>query len=52
MKDYIGLRRETNTKEIEEEVMFEVTEKASSMIKEFLEKQQGPRAIRILTQPG
>lgn len=32
--------------------MFEVTEKAGSMIKEFLEKQQGPRTIRILAQPG
>ncbi len=32
--------------------MFEVTEKASSVIKGFLEKQQGPRAVRVLLQDG
>lgn len=32
--------------------MFTVTEKAVVMIKDFLEKQQGPSAIRILSQPG
>jgi hypothetical protein len=32
--------------------MFEVTEKAGSMIKDFLVKQQGPRAVRILVQEG
>ncbi len=32
--------------------MFEVTEEAGSMIKNFLEKQQGPRVIRILLQDG
>ena len=32
--------------------MIEVTEKAAEMIKGLLQKQQGPSAIRILTQPG
>ena len=32
--------------------MFEVTEKAGSMIKEFLEKQKTPHTIRILLQAG
>lgn len=32
--------------------MFEVTEKASSMIKNFLKKQQEPHSIRILLQSG
>jgi Fe-S cluster assembly iron-binding protein IscA len=32
--------------------MLEVTEKAGSVIKDFLEKQQGPRAVRILLQDG
>lgn len=32
--------------------MFEVTEKAGSIIKDFLEKQQGPRTVRILLQDG
>lgn len=32
--------------------MFKVTEKAGSMIKNFLEKQKGPNAVRILLQAG
>ena len=32
--------------------MFEVTEKASSMNKNFLENQQEPLSIRILLQAG
>ncbi len=32
--------------------MFTVTEKAASMIKSFLENQQGPCTVRILSQPG
>ncbi len=32
--------------------MFTVTEKAAGMIRDIMEKQQGPRAIRILSQPG
>ncbi len=32
--------------------MFEVTEKAGSMIKGILEKQKGPNIIRILLQAG
>jgi len=32
--------------------MFEVTEKAGSMIKNILEKQQGPNTVRILMQEG
>ncbi len=32
--------------------MFEVTEKASNMIKNFLENQQKPFSIRILLQAG
>jgi Fe-S cluster assembly iron-binding protein IscA len=32
--------------------MFEVTEKASNMIKNFLEKQKEPHSIRILLQAG
>lgn len=32
--------------------MFEVTEKASRVIKDFLEKQQGGRAVRVLLQDG
>jgi hypothetical protein len=32
--------------------MFEVTEKAGSVIKDLLERQQGPRAVRILLQDG
>jgi Fe-S cluster assembly iron-binding protein IscA len=32
--------------------MFEVTEKASNMIKNFLENQKEPLSIRILLQAG
>jgi hypothetical protein len=32
--------------------MFTVTEKAVGMIRDFLVKDQGPRSIRILSQPG
>jgi len=32
--------------------MFEVTEKAGSMIKNILEKQQGLNTVRILMQEG
>jgi hypothetical protein len=32
--------------------MFEVTEKAGSMIKDILEKQKGPSLVRILLQAG
>jgi hypothetical protein len=32
--------------------MLEVTEKAGSMIKDILEKQKGPKNIRILMQAG
>jgi len=32
--------------------MFSVSEKAAGMIKDFLKKQQGPKTIRILSQPG
>jgi hypothetical protein len=32
--------------------MFSVTEKAVEMIKSFTEKQQGPQAVRVLSQPG
>jgi iron-sulfur cluster assembly protein len=32
--------------------MLTVTEKTAAMIKGFLEKQEGPRAVRILSQPG
>jgi hypothetical protein len=32
--------------------MLEVTEKAGGVIREFLEQNQGPRAVRILLQPG
>jgi Fe-S cluster assembly iron-binding protein IscA len=32
--------------------MFEVTEKASNMIKNFLEKQKEPQSIRIVLQAG
>ncbi len=32
--------------------MFEVTEKAGSMIKDFLERQKEPHAVRILLQEG
>jgi hypothetical protein len=32
--------------------MFSVTEKAAIMIKDFLGKQQGSNAVRILAQPG
>ncbi len=32
--------------------MFEVTEKAGSMIKSILEKQEGPNKIRILMEAG
>ncbi len=32
--------------------MFEVTEKANSVIKEILEKQEKPLAVRIVLQDG
>ncbi len=32
--------------------MFEVTEKASSIIKDILEKQEKPLAVRILLEDG
>jgi hypothetical protein len=32
--------------------MFEVTEKAGSMIKGILEKQKGPSTVRLLLQAG
>ncbi len=33
--------------------MFTVTEKAATMIKDYLAKQEGPRnVIRLLSQPG
>jgi hypothetical protein len=32
--------------------MFEVTETARGVILNFLEQQNGPRAVRILLQPG
>jgi Fe-S cluster assembly iron-binding protein IscA len=32
--------------------MFTITEKAAGMLKDFLAKQQGPSAVRILAQPG
>lgn len=32
--------------------MLTVSEKASNMIKDFLEKQQGPSVVRIFLQPG
>ncbi len=32
--------------------MFTITEKAAGMIRDFLKKQQGPRAVRILLQGG
>lgn len=32
--------------------MFEVTEKAGSMIKDILEKQKGPDTVRLLLQAG
>lgn len=32
--------------------MLQVTEKAGSIIKEFLEKQKQPLVVRILEQPG
>lgn len=32
--------------------MLEVTPKAGSVIREFLEQNPGPRAVRILLQPG
>jgi len=32
--------------------MLEVTERARGMIQDFLELQKGPRAVRILLQPG
>jgi hypothetical protein len=32
--------------------MFEVSEKASEMIKEFLKKQELPHTIRIIMQAG
>ena len=32
--------------------MFTVTEKAGNMIKDFLEKQQGPSVVRTFLQPG
>ena len=32
--------------------MLAVTEKAAATIRDFLEKQQGPRAVRILLQEG
>jgi len=34
------------------DTMFEVTEKAGSMIKNILEEQEGPNKIRILMQAG
>lgn len=33
-------------------IMFEVTEKASGMIKGFLENNKGPQTIRLLMQAG
>lgn len=35
-----------------EGIMFTVTEKAAGALKDFLEKQQGPRGIRILVRQG
>jgi predicted RNA-binding protein len=35
-----------------EDTMFVITEKAAVKIKDILGKQQGPGAIRILSQPG
>ncbi len=32
--------------------LLEVTERAKGVIQEFLEQQTGPRAVRILVQPG
>jgi hypothetical protein len=32
--------------------MLTVSERAAAMLKDFLGKQQGPSAVRILTQPG
>ena len=32
--------------------MLEVTKRAKGMIQDFLEQQKGPRAVRILLQPG
>lgn len=32
--------------------MFEVTETARGVIETFLEQHKGPRAVRILLQPG
>jgi hypothetical protein len=32
--------------------MFEVTERASGVIQTFLAQSDGPRAVRILLQPG
>ncbi len=32
--------------------MITATEKAAAMIKEFLGQQQGPRTVRVLSQPG
>jgi hypothetical protein len=32
--------------------MFEITEKARGVIQDFLEQNTGPRAVRILLQPG
>jgi hypothetical protein len=32
--------------------MFEVTDKASGMIKSFLENNKGPQTIRLLVQAG
>ena len=32
--------------------MLEVTERARGMIQDFLAQQKGPRAVRILLQPG
>ena len=38
--------------EYEGGIMFEVTEKASGMIKSFLENNKGPQTIRLLMQAG
>jgi Fe-S cluster assembly iron-binding protein IscA len=32
--------------------MLTVSEKAAEMLKNFVEKQQGPGAVRLLLQPG
>ena len=32
--------------------MFEVTERAREVLQAYLEQNEGPRAVRILLQPG